>query len=78
MTLAQLTTLVKFLRGDSNSLAVKAAKLVLVDGLSQTQAATKLNTKLNTVNNGIKRYREANERIRRVYCSDFSPQLSEQ
>lgn len=67
MTLEQLNTLVKLMRGDSNSLAVKAAKLVLVDGLSQTEAAKKLNTRTNTVNNGVKRYNEANQEIKKVY-----------
>jgi transposase len=70
MTLEQLELLVKILRGDINSLAVKSAKLVLVDGLSQTEAATKLATKTNTVNNGVKRYSEAHEAIKKVYFID--------
>jgi len=70
MTLEQLKTLVKLMRGDINSLAAKAAKLVLVDGLSQTDAAKELGTRTNTVNNGIKRYSEANEEIKKVYFID--------
>ena len=81
MTLEQLTLLVKFLRGDINSLSVQSAKLVLVDGLSQADAARKLSTdtktvKTNTVNNGVKRYREAHEEIKRAtrlnpFCPDI-------
>jgi transposase len=67
MTLEQLTLLVKFLRGDMNGLAVKAAKLVLIDGLSQADAARQLGTRTNTVNNGVKRYSKANEEIKKVY-----------
>jgi transposase len=70
MKLEQLTLLVKFMRGDINSLAVQSAKLVLVDGLSQTEAAKALGTKTNTVNNGVKRYSEANEEIKKVYFID--------
>ncbi|MDI4654574.1 MULTISPECIES: hypothetical protein [Pseudoalteromonas] len=70
MTLEQLETLVKLMRGDMNSLAVQSAKLVLVDGLSQAEAATKLGTKPNTVNNGVKRYSEANQEIKKVYFID--------
>ena len=67
MKLEQLKTLVTLMRGDMNSLAVQSAKLVLVDGLSQTEAATKLGTRTKTVNNGVKRYSEANEEIKKVY-----------
>ena len=70
MTLEQLETLVKLMRGDMNSLAVQSAKLVLVDGLSQTEVATKLGTKTNTVNNGVKRYSEAHQEIKKVYFID--------
>lgn len=70
MTLEQLTLIVKFLRGDINSLAVQSAKLVLVDGLSQTEAARQLKTKTNTVNNGVKRYSEAHQEIKKVYFID--------
>ncbi len=70
MTLEQLKTLVKLMRGDMNSLAVQSAKLVLVDGLSQTEVATKLGTKTNTVNNGVKRYSEAHQEIKKVYFID--------
>lgn len=67
MTLIQLKTLVKLMRGDMNSLSAQSAKLVLVDGLSQVEASIKLKTKPNTVNNGVKRYKEANEEIRQAY-----------
>lgn len=67
MTLEQLETLVKLMRGDMSSLAVQSAKLVLVDGLSQIEAATKLGTRTNTVNNGVSRYRAAHEEIKKVY-----------
>jgi len=75
MTLEQLSLLVKFLRGDMSSLAVKSAKLVLVDGLSQADAARQLSTatkvvKTNTVNNGVKRYREAHKEIKKAYFID--------
>ena len=70
MTLEQLELLVKFLRGDMNSLAVKSAKLVLVDGLSQADTARLLGTKANTVNNGVQRYSKANEEVKKVYFID--------
>ncbi len=70
MTLDQLETLVSLMRGDMNSIAVKSAKLVLVDGLSQTEAATQLGTKTNTVNNGVSRYSKANEKIKKAYVTN--------
>jgi len=75
MTLEQLALLVKLLRGDINSLAVKSAILVLVDGLSQADAARQLSTdtkvvKTNTVNNGVKRYSKAHEEIKKAYAID--------
>jgi transposase len=70
MTLEQLELIVKFLRGDINSLAVKSAKLVLVDGLSQADAARQLGAKTNTVNNGVKRYSDAHQEIKKVYFID--------
>lgn len=67
MTLDQLETLAKLMRGDQKSLAFQSAKLVLVDGMSQVDAALELGTKTNTVNNGVSRYRNAHEEIKKVY-----------
>jgi len=53
------------MRGDKKSLAYQAAKLVLVDGKSQVDAANELGTKANTVNNGVTRYRNAHEEIKK-------------
>lgn len=67
MTAEQLETLVKLMRGDMSSVAVRSAKLVLVDGLSQAEVAKKLGVRASAINNGVKRYKEANKEIRRVY-----------
>lgn len=67
MTLEQLETLAKLMRGDKKSLAFQSAKLVLVDGMSQVDAAKQLGTRPNTVNNGVSRYRAAHEEIKKVY-----------
>jgi transposase len=55
------------MRGKIDSVAVQSAKLVLVDGMSQTDAARKLNQKTNTVNNGVMRYKNADEAIKKAY-----------
>ncbi|GEM_PF-1931483 len=67
MTLEQLETLAKLMRGDKQSLAYQGAKLVLVDGMSQVDATNVLMTKANTINNGVTRYRNAHEEIKKVY-----------
>jgi transposase len=67
MKLDQLETLVRLMRGKMSSLSAQSAKLVLVDGMSQVDAAKQLGTKPNTVNNGIKRYKEADEEIKKAY-----------
>ncbi|MDP2566436.1 hypothetical protein [Pseudoalteromonas marina] len=70
MTFEQLEVLAKLMRGDKKSLAYQAAKLVLVDGMSQVDTANVLEAKTNTVNNGVTRYRNAHEEIKKVYLMD--------
>jgi transposase len=67
MTLEQLNTLVKLMGGNVDSVAVKAAKLVLVEGVSQVDAAKLLGAKPNTINNGVQRYKKAHQEIQKVY-----------
>ena len=67
MTLEQLEALALLMRSDKSSLSYQAAKLVLVDNEVQADVARKLSTKTNTVNNGVTRYRNAHEAVKKVY-----------
>lgn len=67
MTGEQYDALVKLMRGTAESNANRAARLVLVDGLSQAEAMRKTGASRSTVHLTVKRYTEAYELIREVF-----------
>jgi transposase-like protein len=77
MTQNQLETRVRLMRGNMDSVAVQAARLVLVEGMSQADAARQLGEKPNTVNNGVKRYKSADKEIRIAYSITATPSTTE-
>ena len=67
MTLDELKLINKAIRGKPDSIAYQAAKLVLVDMLSQTEACKVLNAKTSAVQNGVTRYSSWDLAIRDAY-----------
>ena len=67
ITLGQFEAITTLMGARTSSVSYRAAKLVLVDGLSQAEVTATLKTKKNTVQNGITRYREAFELIKKEF-----------
>jgi len=67
MTQEQLDLLGTVMRANKDSLSFLSAKLVLVEGSSQIDAAKVLGTKPNTVNNGVQRYKKVHEDFEKAY-----------
>lgn len=63
----QLLILAKLMRSNTDSIAFRGAKLVLVDGLKISEAAKSLGTIDQTVSNGVSRYQNANNEIKTAY-----------
>ena len=67
MTLDELELINKVIRGKPDSIAYLAAKMVLVERVSQTKACELLNAKPAAVQNGVTRYSDWDLAIRKAY-----------
>ena len=67
MTNEQFEALVKLMRGDLETFGNQAARLVLVDGLSQADAMRKTGASRASTNNAVRRYKDSDALMRRVY-----------
>lgn len=67
MTGEQFDTLVKLMRGDPKSASNRAARLVLVEGMSQADAMRAAGADRTAVSNTVKRYAKADETMRQLY-----------
>lgn len=63
----QYDALVKLMRGIPDSPANRAARRVLVDGISQAEAKQETSVTRATISNAVRRYKEADQLMRRVY-----------
>lgn len=64
---AQFDVLVKLLRGTADSAANRAARSVLVDGVSQPDAVRATGATRSTVHDAVRRYEDADALIRAAY-----------
>ncbi len=76
MTSDQYDALVKLMRGAPDTPANRAARRVLVDGLSQPDARRETNSTRATVFNTVRRYSDADQLIRAAYIAPL-PKNSE-
>lgn len=67
MTGEQYEALVKLMRGDAESAGNRAARRVLVDGISQAEAMRETGASRSTVHLTVKRYADAHELVRSAY-----------
>jgi transposase len=67
MTNDEFECVTRLKRGDLNSPANRAARLVLVDGLSQADAMRKTGATRSTVCDAVRRYLDADVDIRDAY-----------
>tara|TARA_R110002124_G_scaffold128157_4_gene288550 strand:+ start:4339 stop:4590 length:252 start_codon:yes stop_codon:yes gene_type:complete len=67
MTGEQYDALVRLMRGSPESAANKAARLVLVDGLTQAEAVRETGATRSTVSDAVGRYQDADSLVRLVY-----------
>ena len=67
MTGEQYDALVKLMRGDPESAGNRAARRVLVDGVSQAEARRETGASRSTVHLTVRRYAEAGELMRQVF-----------
>lgn len=67
MTNEQFDLLTRLMRGDPESKSNQAARAVLVEKLTQVEAAKKFGIAKATVNRAVKSYGEADQDVRRVY-----------
>lgn len=65
----QFDALVKLMRGTLESPANRAARRVLVDGITQADAVRETGVTRATVSHAVKRYADANALMLRVYTS---------
>ena len=70
MTGEQYNALVKLMRGDAKSAGNRAARRVLVDGVSQAEAMRETGASRSTVHLTVKRYTEAYELMRKVFVQE--------
>ncbi|WP_443694943.1 TrfB-related DNA-binding protein [Pseudomonas sp.] len=67
MTSEQYDALVKLMGGSPESRANRAARRVLLDGITQANAMRETGVTRATVNHAVKRYADANKLMRSVY-----------
>ncbi|MGO2241119.1 MAG: hypothetical protein ACTH5D_05110 [Halomonas sp.] len=75
MTGAEYDALVKLMRGSPESAANRAARGVLVEGMSQTDARRETGATRSTVSDAVARYEEADRLIRVAYRVKRSGEL---
>lgn len=69
MTNDQFDALVKLMRGKPDSPANKAARAVLVAGITQADAMRQFGVTRSTVGDAVRRYAEAHGLLQKVYAS---------
>lgn len=67
MTGKQYDALVKLMRGKPESPACRAARRVLVDGISQAEAVRETGVTRGTVSKAVRSYADADQLMRSVY-----------
>lgn len=67
MQSSQFDVLVKLMRGTPESAANRAARRVLVDGITQAEAMRETGATRSTVGDAVARYREAYQQISEVF-----------
>lgn len=67
MKSSQFDVLVKLMRGTPESAANRAARRVLVDGITQAEAMRETGATRSTVGDAVARYREAYQQISEVF-----------
>lgn len=67
MTGEQYDALVKLMRGKPESPANRAARRVLVDGISQAEAVQETGVTRGTVSKAVRSYTDADQLMRTVY-----------
>ncbi len=67
MTGAEYDALVKLMRGIPESAANRAARRVLVDGISQAEAGREMGATRSTVSDAVTRIEKADQLIRDAY-----------
>lgn len=70
MTLEQLNTIVSINGGLQSSIAYRAARMVLVEGLTQTEAKRQLGESDQAIQAGVTRYRKLDQKIRDAYLKN--------
>lgn len=70
MTGEQYDALVKLMRGKPESPACRAARRVLVDGVSQAVAVREAGITRGTVSKAVRTYTEADQLMRAVYAAE--------
>lgn len=70
MTGEQFDTLVKLMRGDPTSASNRAARMVLVEGMTQANAMRAAGADRTAVSNTVKRYAKADETMRQLYSGE--------
>lgn len=63
----EFDALIKLMRGKPETMANKAARAVLVEGVSNSEAMERYGVARTTVSNTVTRYRVANALIRQAY-----------
>lgn len=63
----QFQALTKLMRGEPDSAANRAARMVLVEGLSQADAGRATDVQRSTVSQAVKRYSDAHDLIVDAY-----------
>lgn len=69
MTGEQYDALVQLMRGDRASAGNRAARRVLVDGLSQAEAMRETEATRATVSNAVRRYKAADKLMQSAYSN---------
>lgn len=67
MTGDQYDALVKLMRGDAESTGNRAARRVLVDGISQADAMRETGATRAAISNAVRRYMDAGQLMRDVF-----------
>lgn len=67
MTGDQYDALVKLMRGDAESAGNRAARRVLVDGISQADAMRETGATRAAISNAVRRYMDAGQLMRDVF-----------
>jgi len=70
MTHEQYDTLVRLMRGNPQTAASRAARLVLVEGVTQADAMRETGASRSTISLTVRRFSDADAQIRKAYLPD--------